>query len=176
MYYPQKAIKFTQNQDSYLYNQAHLKKNIKSITKEKKVWEKSLEAEEETLNYHTTNNLKENKYIDFKEELISWFFAFDLNERIKLVSIKNKWLTSMIYQMYLKYQSDNKIKFKIKYEEYFEPEDETYYNTFLNYGIVPPNYSVNGNGLSPSENLEYFFKFDKSSSNNITFFYYNRNK
>jgi hypothetical protein len=40
-----------------------------------------------------------------------------LQERIKVVSIENKWFSTMVLQMYAKFKSDSKIKFQLKLED-----------------------------------------------------------
>jgi len=40
-----------------------------------------------------------------------------LPERIKVVSIENKWFSTMVLQMYSKFKCDSKIKFQLKLEE-----------------------------------------------------------
>ena len=40
-----------------------------------------------------------------------------LPERIKVVSIENKWFSTMVLQMYAKFKSDSKIKFQLKIED-----------------------------------------------------------
>lgn len=40
-----------------------------------------------------------------------------LPERIKVVSIENKWFSTMVMQMYAKFKSDSKIKFQLKIED-----------------------------------------------------------
>jgi len=40
-----------------------------------------------------------------------------LPERIKVVSIENKWFSTMVLQMYSKFKSDSKIKFQLKLED-----------------------------------------------------------
>lgn len=40
-----------------------------------------------------------------------------LPERIKVVSIENKWFSTMVLQMYSKFKGDSKIKFQLKLED-----------------------------------------------------------
>lgn len=40
-----------------------------------------------------------------------------LPERIKVVSIENKWFSTMVLQMYSKFKTDSKIKFQLKLED-----------------------------------------------------------
>lgn len=40
-----------------------------------------------------------------------------LPERIKIVSIENKWFSTMVLQMYSKFKGDSKIKFQLKLED-----------------------------------------------------------
>ncbi len=40
-----------------------------------------------------------------------------LSERLKVVSIENKWFSTMVLQMYSKFKSDSKLKFQLKLED-----------------------------------------------------------
>ena len=65
----------------------------------------------------------------FKEEIISWFFSLDILTRLIISSIENKWVTSLITQLYNTQKFQRGLKFQIKegilinYSNHIAPED-----------------------------------------------------
>ena len=101
---PVKLIKSQVMTDNFSFLQSLAKKYHKSSTKSKKISE-------------TTPLLDSLDQITFKEEVINWVFSLPFKDRIKALSIENKWLASMIHQMFLKFKIESKVKFKIKNKE-----------------------------------------------------------
>jgi hypothetical protein len=71
-----------------------------------------------------------------------------LPERIKAVSIENKWFSTMVQHMYAKYKYDQKIRFQLKFDDI--PPEEYCYQQYFNQGQSPY-----GNDM----NLDNFFYF-----------------
>lgn len=82
-----------------------------------------------------------------------------LPEKIKAVSIENKWFSTMVLQMYAKYRTDSKLKFQLKIEDV--TSEEMCFQQMFNSNIYHLNSEIN---------LENFFNFrqDKhAEANNI---------
>ena len=89
----------------------------------------------------TTKLLEFYEQPSFKEEIVNWLFSLNFKERMKAVSIENKWLATMIQQMYQKQKYDSKIKFQLKSETF--NEEELYLSNYLGNGIQNQNYVYN---------------------------------
>lgn len=53
----------------------------------------------------------------FKDEIISWFFSFDLFTKLILSSIENIWLTNILHQLYIHQKNNHNQKFMYRGEE-----------------------------------------------------------
>ena len=71
-----------------------------------------------------------------------------LPERIKAVSIENKWFSTMVQHMYTKFKNDQKIRFQLKFDDV--TAEELCYQQYFN----PPQSS-----FSNELNLDNFFYF-----------------
>jgi|LauGreDrversion4_2_1035121.scaffolds.fasta_scaffold293885_2 hypothetical protein len=69
-----------------------------------------------------------------------------LPERIKAVSIENKWFSTMVQHMYTKYKYDQKIRFQLKFDD-ITPEELCFQQ------YLAPSQLVTANEI----NLENFF-------------------
>ena len=130
MNFPVKLIKSQPNSlnDNYIFLQNLAKKYYRSNhNKSKKVTE-------------TTYLLDSYENNSYREDIMNWLFSLPYKERIKALTIENKWLTSMIYQMYQKYKQDSKVKFQLKSE--FLNEEELYISQFISIEN-PRNYNIN---------------------------------
>ena len=86
--------------------------------------------------YNNINSYNNNNF--FKEEILNWLFNLSFQDRLKVLTIENKYLASMIHQMYLKYKIDNKVKFQIKNETFTDEE------IYLQQIIASNNYGYSG--------------------------------
>jgi hypothetical protein len=93
-----------------------------------------------------------------KDEIISWLFSFDIITRIILSSVENKWLTSMLHQLYLQQKSNHKLRFLYRFEE---PLAEMI-PQFLPQNIIINQ--VNNN----SDNLSFVNYFQWKDDNRVT--------
>ena len=142
---PIKLIKNQSNSfnDNFNFVQSLAKKYNKSIGK-KKITETSYLLESfSSENPYTSSN--------FKEDVIYWLFSLSEKDRFRACSVENKWLTSMLTQMYNKYRQDRKLKFQLKYE--FMNEDELYFNQF----IALPNQTSYNYNPTLDQHLDTYF-------------------
>jgi hypothetical protein len=76
------------------------------------------------------------------------FFSLSLQEKIKAVSIENKWFSTMVLHMYSKYKYDQKIRFQLKLDD-VPPEEYCYQQYF----------GANQAAYSTEMNLDNFFNY-----------------
>jgi hypothetical protein len=146
---PAKLIKSQPNSlnDNYTFLQNLAKKYYRSNhNKSKKVTE-------------TTYLLDSCENNSYREDIMNWLFSLPYQERIKALTIENKWLTSMIYQMYQKYKQESKVKFQLKHE--FFNEEEIYIQQVLT--MQPNNYNLYAN-QGGDLSLENYFNTKNDNS------------
>jgi hypothetical protein len=113
---PVKILKNQVMNDNYSFLQSLAKKYHKSSTRSRQLAE----------NVPLLNSLEHNT---FKDDVINWVFSLSIKDRIKALSIENKWLATMVHQMFLKFKHDNKTKFQIKNEAY--NDEELFFSQYL---------------------------------------------
>lgn len=150
---PAKVLKNQVSNENYNFMQSLAKKYHKASNRSKQI-------------YESTPLLDSCEPTSFKEELLKWVFSLPIKDRIKAFSIENKWLASMIQQMYYKFKENSKLRFQIKGES--SNDEELFFTQYLGGGS-----GINQNGymLSPSNELileNYFHvksEYCKSSIN-----------
>jgi hypothetical protein len=76
------------------------------------------------------------------------FFSLPLQDRIKVISIENKWFCNIVQQMYQRFKYEQKIRFQLKIEDV--SSEEYCIQTFMN-SAQPTPYNTS------DFNLESFF-------------------
>lgn len=122
--------------DNFSFIQSLAKKYHKSSSKSKKITESS----------PLLDSFDQNT---FKDDILNWLFSLPFKERMKAVSIENKWLASMVYQMYTKFKAENKTKFQLKNETY--NEEEIFFSQYL--GGINSGYVYSNNNEMAIENF-----------------------
>lgn len=140
---PVKLIKNQLMNENFTFHQSIAKKYHKVSSKGKRIPEQV--------------PLLENESLTFKEEVINWVFNLPFKERIKALSIENKWLASMVFQMNRKFNSDNKLKYQIKNDSY--NDEELFLTQYIGMGQQNYSYSNNMGELS----LDAFFNVKSES-------------
>lgn len=97
------------NSEAYAYHQNLAKKYYKSHKNKKN----KNKGDQDLID--PTYVLFENK--NLKEEIFKWFFSLKLEDRIKIVSIDNKWFANMVFQMFFKFKQDNNIRYQFKIDD-----------------------------------------------------------
>jgi hypothetical protein len=64
--------------------------------------------------YKTNKNKPE---AQLKDEIITWFFSFDIITKLIISSVENKWLTNILHQLYLQQKSNYRMRFQYRFEE-----------------------------------------------------------
>jgi hypothetical protein len=52
-----------------------------------------------------------------RDEIITWFFSFDLITKLIISSVENKWLTNVLHQLYLLQKQNYRNRFQYRFEE-----------------------------------------------------------
>ena len=111
-------------------------------------------------NYYN-NYMNNNSNSSFREEILNWLFELSSQDRMKVLTIENKYLASMVHQMYLKYKTDNKFKFQIKNDTY--NDEEMYFSQFMgnmNNNFVYSAGNSSGSGCNGNSNINNELSLD----------------
>ena len=134
---------------------ANLQTNQNNSTNKSEIKKEGPEAENEKKILHIPNCSQ--------DDVIKWFFSLDIKLRLKICSIENKWLVTIIYQMCKHTLYDERIKFLYKESLNKESNEEIpsiiyTNNTFTTASIINMN-TLQNLSQTDSTNLNNYLNY-----------------
>ena len=110
-----------------------------------------------------------------REEVLIWLSTLSLEEKAKICTIKDKWLTLNLFQMYLLFQKDNTIRFEPNNEMkvFFSEIDSLNSFKLLNTTFSPNDENKNSNIKEGEENTSNQIQKEAEIETDDLYFYKN---
>ena len=139
--------------------------SFKKKNSDEKINKNKLKLEDEYFQTHKKQN---------QEEILKWFENLTEYEKIKICTIKNKWLVNILIQLYIIYNTYDSCYIipNFQMEDLFQPqknfshEEEDLLNNIMSKNYYQ-NYSKKKILVNNLNFYENYFKIDKNNNNNI---------
>jgi predicted nucleotidyltransferase len=70
----------------------------------------------QAMKYKNSNSKNESNN-NLKEDILTWFFSFDVITRVIISSVENKWITNVLHQLYIQHKANHKLRFQYRGDE-----------------------------------------------------------